>query len=88
MFFVSFEGAPEDPLLRADIAKRDKAREALNDEAANKETNERPVVRDSAENVEAAVENKTIKPNEEEEEEREKTLAKEVRIFLNLISLP
>lgn len=84
-FPVSFEGAPDDPLLRAEIAKRDKARGALNDEAAESEPTERPAERDSsAENVEAAVESATVP--KEDGASREKALAKEVTttIFLGL----
>lgn len=77
MLLVSFEGAPEDPLLLAEIAKRDKARGALNDEAAENEPTERSPEHDSAENLGAAV--KITVPDEQEtEESREKALAKEV----------
>lgn len=76
VFLVSFEGAPDDPLLRAETAKREKARGAVNDEAAESETPERPAERDSAENVEAEVEKATVP--KEDETSREKALAKEV----------
>lgn len=83
---VSFEGNPEDPLLRAEIAKRDKAREALSDEAAENEPTEHQVERDSTEKVEAAVEKTTVSNNEDEAASSGKALAKEVVTVSLLLS--
>lgn len=77
--FCSFKGASEDPLLRAEIAKRDKAREARPHEAAETNATENPAGKDSAGNVEAAAEKTTVLNGEDEAASREKALAKEVR---------
>lgn len=85
MLFVSFEAAPEDPLLRADIAKRDEARGALKDEAAENGPAERPVERNSAETAVEVEVAKTTVPNEDEAKaSREQALAKEVNLSINL----
>lgn len=79
-----FTGSPDDPLLRADIAKKDtKSREALNDNAAATEV-EPPEGRRKEGRSEHAEEHaeKTKSPSKEKESESpEKARAKEVIFF-------
>eukprot|EP00903_Cladosiphon_okamuranus_P019482 g17915.t1 len=76
---VSFARAAEDPLLRAEIAKRDKAREATHHGAAETDPTEPTAEKDkgSAENVEEAAEKTAVPNGEDAAARREKALAKE-----------
>lgn len=74
---LRFEGNPDDPLLRAEIAKREKEQQAVEDEATADLRTESPIEPGSSEHTEAPGPEKTAVPKEDAES-LERALTKQV----------